>query len=173
MDDSVAAVTVRLAVPAMSVAGSVAVIVIGPPAAFEVASPLEPAALLMVATTGLEDVQVTDDVRFCVVRSEYIPVAINGCFVPRAILGLTGVTPMDTSVAAVTLSVAVPAIPVAGSVALIVIGPPIAFEVATPLKPAALLMVATGETSGVVVQVTDDVKIFVEASEYIPVAINC
>ncbi len=78
MDDSVAAVTLSVAVPALAVAGSVAVIVMGPPTAIEVASPLEPAALLMVATATFEDVQVTDEVSSCVVKSEYTPVAING-----------------------------------------------------------------------------------------------
>jgi hypothetical protein len=163
MDDSVAAVTLSVAVPAMSVAGSVAVIVIGPPAAFEVASPSEPTALLMVATTVFDELQITVDVRFCVVRSEYVPVAINCGFIPRATLVLTGVTPMDTSVAAVTVSVAVAAFAVAGSVAVIVIGPPTAFEVATPFEPAVLLMVATAVFEDV--QVTDDVRSCVVASE--------
>ena len=76
MDDSVAPVTVSVAVPVLRVAGSVAVIVIGPPAAFGVASPLNPAALLIVATTVFDDVQVTDDVNTLVVASEYVPVAI-------------------------------------------------------------------------------------------------
>jgi len=70
MDDSVAAVTVSVAVPVFPVAESVAVIVMGPPVAFEVAKPLEPAALLMVATVVFEDDQVTDEVRSCVVWSE-------------------------------------------------------------------------------------------------------
>jgi len=70
MDDSTAAVTVNCAVPALPVAGSVAVIVIGPPVVLDVARPLSPAALLMVATTVLEDDQVTDEVRSCVVWSE-------------------------------------------------------------------------------------------------------
>jgi hypothetical protein len=70
-------VTVNAAVPAMSVAGSVAVIVMGPPTVKAVASPLKPAALLMVATAVFEDVQVTDDVRSCVGPTVYVPVAIN------------------------------------------------------------------------------------------------
>ncbi len=70
MDDSVAAVTVSATVPALPVAGSVAVIVIGPPTATAVASPFKPAALLMVATAVFEEVQVTDDVRSCLVLFE-------------------------------------------------------------------------------------------------------
>ena len=96
---------------------------------------------------------------------------MNCCVVPLAMLGIDGVTPMDTSVAAVTVSVVLPEI--SPDVAVIVMGPPAAFDVASPLKPIALLMVATGETSGVVVQVTDDVRSCVVKSEYIPVAINC
>jgi len=74
MDDSSAAVTVSVAVPDFPVTGSAAVIVVMP-AADETADPLEPVALLTVATAVFEEVQVTDDVRACVVRSEYVPVA--------------------------------------------------------------------------------------------------
>jgi hypothetical protein len=68
--------TLNDAVPVLSVAGSVAVIVIGPPKASAVASPLKPAALLIVATAAFEDVQVTEVVNTLVVASEYVPVAI-------------------------------------------------------------------------------------------------
>ena len=74
MDTSVAAVTVNVVLPEIS--PNVAVIVV-PPTLNEVASPLKPTALLMVATPVFEEVQVTEDVRFCVVKSAYIPVAIN------------------------------------------------------------------------------------------------
>ena len=47
------------------------------PAAADVANPLLPAALLMVATPVEEELQVTEFVRFCVVLSEYLPVAVN------------------------------------------------------------------------------------------------
>ncbi len=69
MDDSVAAVTVSVAVPDLPVAGSVAVIVMGPPMALAVASPLEPARLLMVAIAAFEELQVTDVVISTVVLS--------------------------------------------------------------------------------------------------------
>jgi hypothetical protein len=48
---------------------TVAVIVVVP-VATEVASPLEPAALLMVATVAADDVQFADVVRTCVLLSE-------------------------------------------------------------------------------------------------------
>ena len=67
MDTSVAAVTVSVVDP--DVLPDVAVIVVVP-AATDVARPLEPAALLMVATPAVNEFQVTDVVRFCVVPSE-------------------------------------------------------------------------------------------------------
>ena len=41
---------------------------------------------------------------FAVVVSEYVPVAVNCCVVPFATVGFTGVTAIDCSVAAVTVS---------------------------------------------------------------------
>ena len=169
MDTNVAAVTVSVAVPDLPVPISVAVIVVMP-TADETANPLEPAALLTVATEISEDVHVTDDVRSCVVRSEYVPVAVNGCFVPRAILRLTGVTATDTNFAAVTVSFAVPVFPVAGSEAVIAVMPA-AEEAANPLETAALLTVATISSEDF--HVTDDVRSCVVRSEYVPVALNC
>src|SRR4030042_818328 len=71
------------------------------PAATEVASPLEPAALLMVATAVLDELQVPEAVRIFMALSVYFPVAINCCVVPLAILGFVGVTSMDVSGACV------------------------------------------------------------------------
>ena len=78
MDSSVTAVDLTVSVAVPEIVPDAAVIVIGPPTAFEVASPLvtEFVAVSMVAIPVFEDVQVTDDVKFCVVASEYIPVAI-------------------------------------------------------------------------------------------------
>jgi hypothetical protein len=67
MDTSVAGVTVRVVDPDML--PDVAVIVVDPVAA-EVADPLEPAALLIAATSGLDELQVTAVVMSCVVLSE-------------------------------------------------------------------------------------------------------
>ena len=67
MDDSVAAVTLNVVLPEIS--PNVAVIVMGPPTATEVASPLEPARLLMVAIAAFEELQVTDVVISTVVLS--------------------------------------------------------------------------------------------------------
>jgi len=98
-------------------------------------------------------------------------VAINGCFDPRPMLADAGLTAIDVNTAEVTVSCAVPALPVFGSVAVIVIGPPMAFEVANPLKPIALLIVAPPVFDEI--QVTDDVRSCLVRSVKIPVAINC
>ncbi len=82
--------------------------------------------------------------------------AVNCCFVPRAMLGLMGVTAMDNSMAGVTVSVVVPWI--VPDVAVIVVDP-VATEVANPLDPPALLIAATPVSEEL--QVTDAVKSWV------------
>ena len=67
IDRSVAGVTVSVVEPVTL--PDVAVIV-GVPAARQDARPLEPAALLIADTDVLDELQVTDVVRFCVVPSE-------------------------------------------------------------------------------------------------------
>ena len=65
--------------------------------------------------------------------------AMNCCVVPLAMLGVAGVTAMDTRVALVTVNVV--ALEMPPSVAVTVVGPA-ATEVASPWEPAALLTVA-------------------------------
>ena len=74
IDCSVALVTVSVFVP--ETVPTVAIILVKP-VATDVASPLEPAALLIVATDSNEELHVTDDVIFCEVLSEKVPVAVN------------------------------------------------------------------------------------------------
>ena len=50
---------------------------------------------LIVATDGVAEAQVTGLVRFCVVPSENVPVAVNCCVRPLAMLGFAGVTAID------------------------------------------------------------------------------
>jgi hypothetical protein len=126
IEDRVAFVTVRVVVP--ETAPRVALIVVEP-AATDVASPLEPAVLLIVATGTDEELHVTNDVIFCVVASEYVPVAVNCFVVPFAMLGLVGVTAIEDSVAFVTVRVVVPE--TGPRVAVIVVGPT-ATDVASP-----------------------------------------
>ena len=145
-----------------------AAVIVDVPTATEVALPLEPAALLMVATDVADEFQVTDVVRSCVVLSEKVPVAVNCRVVPRAMLGFVGVTAMDTRVAGVTVRIVDPeTLP---NVAVIV-DVPAATEVAFPLEPEALLMVATDVTDEL--QVTNVVRSCVVLSEKVPVAVNC
>ncbi len=54
--------------------------------------------LLIAATDVADELQVTDEVRSCVLLSEKVPVAVSCSAVPRAMDGLVGVTAMETSV---------------------------------------------------------------------------
>ena len=80
---------------------------------------------------------------------------------PLEMLVIPGVTEIDTSVAGVTVSVVLPDMFVAGSMAVIV-AEPVAVDVAKPFEPAALLILATPE--GDEPQVTDAVKFCVVLS---------
>jgi hypothetical protein len=160
-----AVVTVRVVVPVTP--WKVALIVVVP-AATAVASPGLPAALLIVATPGTEETQVTVVVRSWLVPSLKIPTAVNGRVVLTPIVGLVGVASSARSVAVVTVSVVVPVTP--WKVALIV-AVPAATAVASPGLPAALLIVAT--LGFAELQVTEDVNACVVPSGRIPVATNC
>ena len=138
------------------------------PTATGVARPLEPLAVLIVTTEGVAEIQVTEDVKFCVVLSEYIPVAENCLVRPRTTPGLVGLTEIDTRVALLTVK-AVEALTVP-DVAVIVLLPEVT-AMAMPLEPAALLTVATERLDEL--QVTADVRLCDVLSEYIPVAMNC
>src|SRR2546426_2820142 len=89
---------------------SVAVIV-AVPAPSAVARPFDPLALLIVATPGLDELQVTWVVRSCIVLSLKVPVAVNCRVSPSGRLGLAGVTAIVDRVAAVTVSVVFPETP--------------------------------------------------------------
>ncbi len=90
MDSRVGAVTVSVVEPLIE--PDVAVIVVLPCATL-VARP----AALMVATLVDEELHDTVSVRFPVEPLLYVPVAVNCCFVPRAIEGLAGVIEIDES----------------------------------------------------------------------------
>ncbi len=97
--------TMRVVVP--ETLSKVAVMTVWP-APTDVARPLEPATLLMVATVGTEELQVTALVRSWVELSENVPVAANWKVVWRPIWGLAGVIEMDFRVAVVTVRVVLP-----------------------------------------------------------------
>ena len=101
IDTSAAAVTVSVVVP--EIVPEVALIVVEP-----VLAALARPAVVIVATVTLEELQVAVLVKFCVVLSLYVPVAVNCSVVPLAIEEFAGVTAIDTSVtgAGFTVSVA-------------------------------------------------------------------
>jgi len=137
MDTRDAGFTVKAAEPDTFPDAAVIVVV---PDATDVASPCEAAALLIVATPVLEELHTTDAVRFWVVLSEYVPVAVNCWFVPLAIAGFAGVTAIETRVAGLTVRVVVP--DTAPEVAVIVVVPDDT-DVARPRAAPVLLIVAT------------------------------
>jgi hypothetical protein len=96
-------VTVRVVDP-LTLADAAEIVVV--PGAMPLARP----APLMVATELFEEFQLTELVRFCVLPSLYVPVAVNCCVAPGVIAGLAGVTAIDDKTAAVTVSVVDPAI---------------------------------------------------------------
>jgi hypothetical protein len=130
------------------------------PAATPVANP--PA--VTVATPVVCELQATELVKFCVELSEKVPVAVNCSVFPFAIEGFAGVTAIDTSVGAVTVSFVVPS--TAPEAALIVLVP-----AATPVaNPPAVIVTTPVDCE---VQVTELVKSCMELSEKVPVAVNC
>ena len=108
----------------------VAVIVVVP-AANEVANPIEPAVLTIVAIDCDDEVQLATFVNIRVVLSENVPVAMNCCVAPRAMFGLAGVTVMEESVAEVTLRVAELDIMLPDEAVIVVL--PVATAVANPV----------------------------------------
>jgi hypothetical protein len=152
-------VTVSVVVPEMLPDVAIMVDV---PAATPVASPV----FDIVALLAFDELHVAEPVIFCVVLSEYVPVAVNCCVALVVMLGLAGVTAIDTSVAVwvVIVNVAVPEI--LPDVAVIVVVPA-ATAVANPTFEILALLVSEE------VQVTDAEIFWVELSEYVPVAMNC
>ena len=103
-------------------------------------------------------------VRSWVELSVYVPVAVNCCVVPRAMLGVAGVTAIDTKVAAVTVSTTDGEL-IEPRVAVILLVPALSAD-ASPAE----LMIAT-------VAVADDQdtsadRSWVDWSENRPVALN-
>jgi hypothetical protein len=120
---------------------------------------------VIVATVVVPDTHVACVVKFCVLVSEYVPVAVNCSVVPFAIDGLAGVTAIDTSVAAVTVNVS------GGLVtplnAAVICDVPTPAPVATPAEViVATVVVADTHVACVV-------KFCVLLSVYVPVAVNC
>src|SRR5690242_15147678 len=90
--------------------------------------------------------------------------AVNCCVSPLAMLGISGVTAIETSAAGLTASVAELVTP--PSVAVIVVVPAAKAEA----RPAELIEATAGFDEA---QVTWLVRLVVELSERVPVAVNC
>ena len=117
-DTSAAVVTVSVVDPAT--APEVAVMVAVPSPTL-LAKPCVGAALLIVATAAVSELHCTVPVMFCVLPSVYVPVAVNGSLVPSGIVGIAGVTTIETSTAGLTVRVVDPVI--VPNVAVIVVLP--------------------------------------------------
>jgi hypothetical protein len=115
---SCADVTVSVADPDTLDDAEVAVTTAVPAVPVE-ARPLAPAAYENAATAATEELHVTLSVRSSVVPSAYVPVAVNWAVAPSGMEGAGGVTAIETSAAALTVTVVFPMIDVAGSVAVI------------------------------------------------------
>ncbi len=74
------------------------------PTATPVATPL----VAIVATAVEDELQLTVVVRFCVLPSLYVPVAVNAWFSPAGIEAAEGLTVMEVSTGAVTVNAAEP-----------------------------------------------------------------
>jgi hypothetical protein len=125
-----------------------------------VANPVE----LIAATFAPEELQVTPLVRFCVLLSEYVPVAVNCAVLPAEIDGFVGVTAIETSTGGVTVSVVEPVID--PRVAVMVVDP-VPVELASPVALIVAMPVADELHVAVLV------RFCVLPSLYVPVAVNC
>ena len=93
-----------------------------------------------------------------------MPVAVNCCVVPSGMVGIAGVTAIETKIAGVTVSVLEPLI--APEVAAMLVLP-----TATLVASPCALTLAMVESA--VLQVTAFVRFRVLPSLYVPVAVNC
>jgi len=157
IDDRVAEFPVRTVVPEML--PEVAVMVVEP-VARTVARPV----LLIVATAGFNESQVTSEVISKLVPSEKAPVAVNCWVTPTGRLGFAGVTEMDDRVAEVPVTVVLPA---TAPDEAVIVAVPAARMVA---KPVLLIVTTAGfeET-----QVTTVVRSKLAPPVKVPVAVNC
>ncbi len=168
IDTRAAGVTVKVIAGEVTLPSAAVIWVV--PAVTGCVTPAVPAALLMVATAGLVEVQVTWVVRFCVELSEYVPVAVKVSLLPSATLGAGGVIAIDTSVADVTVTVVVPA-RAPQTLATLQVTVIVAVPVPRVLTSPLLLTVAAEGFEDV--QVRSALKFCVEVSEKVPVAVNC
>ena len=97
----------------------------------------------MVAVAGVEDDQVTELVRFCVLESLYVPVAVYCCVAPTTMDAFAGVTAIDVSVGPLALSTVRLAVAVCVSVPLV----PVIVSVKGPVGVVAAVWTVSVERS--------------------------
>jgi hypothetical protein len=126
--------------------------------------------LMTVAAEVLEEVQVISALRFWVVWSEKVPVAVNCSLLPAAMLELAALRAIDTTVAGVTVNVALPE-RLLQTLATLQVAVIVAVPALTALASPPVLTVA----SNVFDEVHDRslVRSWVVLSEKIPVAVSC
>src|SRR5215831_5010707 len=130
-----------------------------------VAAPVARPVVLMLTVAVFEEAQVAVLVRFCVLPSLNVPVAVNCTVVPLAIEELPALIVIDCSVAAVIVSAnELDVMPLCVAVMLL---EPIAAPVAKPV--VLMLTVAVFEEAQVAVLV----RFCVLPSLNVPVAVNC
>ena len=147
MDTNEAEVTVRMVDPVTD--PEIAEMVVVPPPVPVARPPLE-----IVATPCDEELQFTVLVRFCVLPSVYDPVAVNCLVLPKGIVGIAGVTVIESKAAGVTVNVVEPLID--PELAVIVVCP-VDTLAACPILGVVLLTVATAGTE--LFQATEPVRL--------------
>lgn len=160
IDVSVAGVTVRVVDPEMLPDVAVTVVIPVPAAA---ADPLEPVALLIVATFVEDELQITAVVMSCVVSSENVPVAVNCLDEPVAMLGLVGVIARDTRTAGVTVRVVDPdTLPVVAPIVVVPTSMPVTYPawlaVCAPVMIEASNPRAFAEASTIATEVLEELQ---------------
>lgn len=122
---------------------------------------------LLIGIAGFVEAQVTDVVKICVLPSVKVPVAINCWVFPleKETTADAGDTAIDTSVAGVTVSVAL--LEVFPERLAVIVVVPCATDVARP----ELLMLAMPVLDEC--HVTNDVMSGLLPSEYVPMAVYC
>lgn len=119
--------------------------------------------LLMVAAAGFEEVQTADALMSCVLLSLNVPVAVNCFVVPTAMLEFAGVTAIETRLAPVIVS---DAVPVTEPELAVIVATPVPTLVTRPVE-SAVAMDEDDED-----QVTDWSHCVLPSSKF-PTAVNC
>ena len=118
----------------------------------------------MLATAGLELLQLTPEVSVWLLPSEKVPVSVNCWLAPGAKTAPLGLIDKDCNVAALTRTTALP-------VRELTLACTFAWPVASPVtSPVSLTMAMDGAG---LLQVTCELISAVLPSEYIPVAVSC